>query len=263
MGRRVTPGKGRAGGYRLPETTTDLVLTLPAPPPRPIADTPVLITEEQEVFARCEVAIENLKVAFWAAGKALQIIRDGRLYRGSEYTSFDAYCWERWGMTRGQADKLIRMWPIAEALFESMPTDSNEPTRIRVKKLNQSVVWELVPVAEGYDVETATTVYRSTVEGGGDGAVTAEVVKDVVQKLPKGKEFDGEALTRAVRAAWERVAAKRKAKPKKTAAAKRKSASAGPAPALPWGSPEALNGLLRQHMSAEDRRTLGKLLLED
>lgn len=55
------------GGQRRMETTTDLVLKLPAPPQKPIASSPVLITEEEDVFARCEVATENLKVAFWAA----------------------------------------------------------------------------------------------------------------------------------------------------------------------------------------------------
>jgi hypothetical protein len=265
MGRRVDAKKSGAGGHRRPETTTDLVLKLPAPPPRPIADTPVLITEEQDVFARCEVAIENLKVAFWAAGKALEIIREGRLYR-AEHTSFDDYCWERWHMSRGQADKLIRMWPVAEAMFESMPSNSNDPTRIRVRKLNQSVVWELVPVAEGYDVETATSVYRTTATAADDGTVTAEVVRGVVQgvvkALPRGKEFNQEALTQTVLAAWERVAAKRKAGGKKTTT-RRKSSPVDPAVALPWDSPQALNRLLRQHMSEEDRRTLGKLLTED
>ncbi|WP_137982457.1 hypothetical protein [Streptomyces violaceusniger] len=254
------------GGHRRPETTTDLVLKLPAPPSTPVADTPVLITEEQDVFVRCEVAIENLKVAFWAAGKALEIIRGGRLYR-ADYTSFDDYVDQRWGMSRGQADKLIRMWRVAEALFESTPSDSNDPTRIRVKKLNQAVVWELVPVAEGYDVDVATTVYRTAVEAD-ETAVTADVLRGVVQGIRKALPKSGDAvdrgvLTKAVQTALKTVATKKKAKQGKGTASKKASAPADVPPALPWESPEALNRLLRKHMSVENRRTLGKLLTED
>jgi hypothetical protein len=255
---------GKSGsGQRRMETTTDLVLKLPAPPQKPIASSPVLITEEQDVFARCEVAIENLKVAFWAAGKALEIIRDGRLYR-AEHTSFDDYVDKRWAMSRGQADKLIRMWPIAQALFESMESESNDPTRIRVIRLNQAVIWELVPVAEGYDLEAATAVYKTTVEAD-EGPVTAEVVKGVVKgvakTLTKGQEIDQEALTSAVRAALARVAARKEAGSRKSqVAAKPKT---DPAPKLPWDSPDALNRMLRQHMSEENRRTLGKMLIND
>ncbi|WP_141765407.1 hypothetical protein [Streptomyces malaysiensis] len=210
------------------------------------------------------MAIENLKVAFWAAGKALEIIRDGRLYR-AEHTSFEEYCDQRWGMSRGQADKLIRMWPIAQAMFDSLPSDSNDPTRIRVKRLSQSVVWELVPVAEGFDVQTATTIYEATVDAD-EAPVTAEilkgVVKNVVKALPKGQDVDREALTSAVRGALKRVTSgKKQATPKKTVTAKPKTTP--PVPVLPWDSPESLNRLLRQHMTEENRRTLGKLLTEE
>jgi hypothetical protein len=266
MGRRMDAGNpAAAGGRRRPETTTDLVLSLPAPPPQPIASTPVLITEEQDVFVRCEVAIENLKVAFWAAGKALEIIRDGRLYR-TEYGSFDEYVHQRWDMSRGQADKLIRMWPIAQDMFESSSSDSNDPTRIRVKKLNRAVVWELVPLAEGFDIQTATAVYQTTVDAD-EGPVTAHVVRGVVKNLvrvlPKGEGIDREALTTAVRAALQGGAAssQRRAAAGKPVTTKSKADSVDPVPPLPWDSPEALDRLLRRHMSEENRHTLGKLLL--
>ncbi|MGW6973752.1 hypothetical protein [Streptomyces sp. NPDC054952] len=245
------------GGQRLPETTTDLVLKLPAPPQHPIASSPVLITEEQNIFARCEVAVENLKVAFWAAGKALQIIRDGRLYRVG-YTSFDEYLDQRWDMSRGNADKLIRMWPIAQALFDSADHDSNDPTRIRVRKLHQSTVWELVPVAEGHDVQTATAVYRTThqlEEGTVTAGVVRAVVKAVMSAIPKGKDVEEATLSDTILNALTRPADKPKPRKQKTAPA--------PAAELPWASPDRLNALLRRHMTVEDRKTLGKMLLAE
>ncbi|MDF4254644.1 hypothetical protein [Streptomyces sp. WMMB303] len=231
-------------------------MRLPAPTGKPAATAPVLIAEEQEVFAQCEVAIESLKVAFWAAGKALELIRDGRLYR-VEYSSFDEYTDKRWSMSRGQADKLIRMWRIAQALFDSTPQESNDLTRIRVSRLSQSVVWELVPVAEGYDLESATALYETTVEEDG-GPVTAEVVrgvvKDVVKALPKGQAMDREALAAAVRTALSRAGKKTSA----SDASKRKTTK--DENTLPWDSPDTLNRLLRQHMSEENRLTLAKML---
>jgi hypothetical protein len=257
MGRRMSSGTDVGG--RRPETATDVARKLPAPPPRPIADTPVLIGEEQEVFARCEAAIETLKWAFWSAGKALQIVRDGRLYRGT-HKSFDDYLDDRWDMTRGQADKLIRTWPIAEALFDSQ---SNGLTPIGVKKLNQATVWELVTVADQHGVEAASVVYRAALEV--DGVpVTAAVIQAAVKALPKSETFDATAAGVAVRKAVQKLASRPPIPKRRGAGAKREAAGQSDfADALPWGAPEALARLLREHMTPEDRRTLGKILLED
>ncbi|WP_146057620.1 hypothetical protein [Streptomyces sp. SM12] len=232
-------------------------MALPVPPERPVADTPVLIAQEQEMLGRCEVAIENLKVAFWAAGKALQVVRDGRLYR-AEHGTFEEYVTERWGMSRGQADKLVRMWPVAQAMFESSGGDSNGLTRIRVKPLNQAVAWELVPVAERHDVPAATNVYRATAESSGEGrdvtaAVVRDVVREVVKETPKGEPVDPAKVTAAAEAAWSRAGQPRTPKPRKAPLA---------TPALPWESPESLNKLLRREMSPENRQTLAKLLAD-
>ncbi|WP_331723391.1 hypothetical protein [Streptomyces atratus] len=161
---------------------------------KPISDSPTLIGEEQDSLAQCEAAVETLKGAFWAAGKALQIIRDARLYRETHKT-FDDYCDERWSMNRQYADKLIRAWPIAEALYKKQ--DAANLTPIGVKKLNQAQVWELVPVADSWDVDTATFVYDTVVEIDGQ-AVTAAVLKGAVKALPKGDEFDREVAAERI-----------------------------------------------------------------
>ncbi|WP_433894815.1 hypothetical protein [Streptomyces sp. CA-111067] len=261
MGRRMNSGADVGG--RRPETATDVARKLPAPPAHPIADTPVLIGEEQEVFARCEAAIDTLKWAFWAAGKALQIVRDGRLYRGTHPT-FDAYLEDRWDMSRGQADKLIRTWPIAESLFDSQ---SNGLTPIGVKKLNQSTVFELVPLAEQHGVEAASVVYRTAAAV--DGVpVTAAVIGAAVKALPKSEKFDAKAATSAVRKAVEKFAVTaRPSIPKRRGAgsgAKRVSVRQPDfADALPWDSPDTLNEVLRRFMRPEDRAALAKLLAVD
>jgi hypothetical protein len=256
----MTSAKAPAGA-RHPETATDLALKLPVPPPRPIADTKVLISEEEQVFAQCEAAVENLKRAFWAAGKALQVIRDGRLYRAT-HDRFEDYCLERWGMVRGQANKLIRMWPIAEALFESQSDQSNDSARIRARKLGQSAVWELVPVAETYDVSAAQMVYQVATEAS-EAPVTAEVLQAVVRALPKGSKgsaFDTAAAEQTIRSVLQRLPVTKKRQPR----ARQDSGPVGDTELLlPWGSPEALDRLLREHMTPEDRAVLAKLLAVD
>jgi hypothetical protein len=188
--------RGRAVERKKFQTAIDMAQDLPHLF-KPISDSPVLIGEEQDTFAQCEAAVETLKGAFWAAGKALQIIRDARLYRGT-HKAFHDYCTERWGMNRQNADKLIRTWPIAEALYKKQ--SSAEVTQIGVKKLNQSQVWELVPVAESWDVDSATFVYDTVVEIDGQ-AVTAAVLKGAVgavAALPKGDEFDREVAAERI-----------------------------------------------------------------
>ena len=57
-----------------------------------------LSDREQADLATCEAALDNLRVAFWAAGKALQVIRDARLYCDTHAT-FEDYVEQRWDMS--------------------------------------------------------------------------------------------------------------------------------------------------------------------
>lgn len=169
-----------------PKTAVDMARELPLLF-RQLSDQPnILIGEEQDAFAKCEAAIENLKAAFWAAGKALQIIRDARLYR-VDYATFEAYCEERWGIHRRYADRLIQAWPVAEIL-----------SPIGLKKLTEGQVRELVPVNERHGMDAAVLVYRTVIE---DEATptTAAVLKGAVAALPPGK-FDTATAVDHIRA---------------------------------------------------------------
>jgi len=65
-----------------------------------------LTVSEQTALARCEEVIERGLGTFVDVGEALLTIRDKRLYR-EEHGTFDAYCRDRWGFVRRQADRLI------------------------------------------------------------------------------------------------------------------------------------------------------------
>lgn len=134
------------------------------------------LTEQERVdLATCEVALDNLRMAFWAAGKALQTIRDARLYRDSHPT-FEAYLADRWDMSHAQAYRLIEGWPLAERL--SAMGD----------KLNERQVRALLPIADQHGPDAAVTVYRTITETDGI-RVTAAVILGAVAALPADR-FD-------------------------------------------------------------------------
>jgi hypothetical protein len=81
------------------QTTTrpaDLVITTDMiPSPALVEASGELTHEEIHQLGVCERAVENLATATWLAGKALQTIRDRKLYRQT-HTRFDDYVTERW-----------------------------------------------------------------------------------------------------------------------------------------------------------------------
>ena len=125
---------------------------------------------EKADLATCEAALDNLRLAFAAAGKALQVIRDARLYR-STHDTFEAYVEQRWGMGKSQAYRLVEAWPLAERL---------SPIG---ERLTESHVRELLPFAGRHGQDAAAAVYQAVAEADGI-RVTASVLHDVVGILP-------------------------------------------------------------------------------
>lgn len=140
---------------------------------------------ERADLAACEAAIDGLRLAFWAAGKALQVVRDARLYR-EQYPTFDAYCVDRWELQRAYADRLIRAWPLAEVL-----------TPIGVK-INEGQIRELLPLADQHGQDAAVAVYRELAQAP-DIRVTAALIRGAVAVLP-ADQWDPAAAADQIRA---------------------------------------------------------------
>lgn len=182
MGRRRDAGP--SAGPRAVRTVTALPETLPDPY-KAFSDSPNLIDTERNDLAVCEAAIEALRLAFWAAGKALQVIRDARLYRATHAT-FEDYVDQRWDMSRAQAYRLIEAWPLAERLS---PIGD---------KINESQVRELLPLASRHGQDAAVAVYQAVAEA--DGVrVTASLLGDVVKTLSVD-QWDPDAAVAQIRA---------------------------------------------------------------
>jgi hypothetical protein len=185
--RGVVPGTVKtvpSAEFRPPAGDSIPASRLPEPH-EPASDSPTLSGRERSDLAACEAALDRLRVAFWAAGKALQTIRDARLYREA-YGTFEEYVAERWEMSRPQAYRLIDAWPLAAALSPMGDT------------LNERQVRELLPVADQHGQDAAVTVYRTIAET--DGVrVTAAVLKGAVGVLPADR-FDPEKAVEQIRA---------------------------------------------------------------
>lgn len=149
-------------------------------PTQQLTDTPALIAQEQDMLIKCESAIENLRFAFWAAGKALQVVRDARLYR-SRFETFEEYTQTKWDITPQYAGKLIRTWRVAEALFQAKPGGGLET--IVSTKLGYGHAWALVPLVEEHGVQAAVYLYLGLVKVKG-ASVTAALVQGAVETLP-------------------------------------------------------------------------------
>jgi hypothetical protein len=143
-----------------------------------------LTASEEADLATCEAAVDNLRMAFAAAGKALQVIRDARLYRAT-HDKFEEYTEQRWDMSRAQAYRLIDAWPLAERLS---PMGD---------KINERQIRELLPLAERHGQDAAATVYQAVAETDGT-QVTAAVLRDVVGIL--GDDFDPDTAVQEIRA---------------------------------------------------------------
>ncbi|MGN9763035.1 hypothetical protein [Streptomyces sp. SD31] len=150
-------------------------------PSRQLTDTPALIAQEQDLYVKCEAAIENLRFAFWAGGKALQVVRDARLYR-AEFDTFEEYTQAKWDITPQYAGKLIRTWRVAEALFHAKPGGGLET--IVSKKLGYGQAWALVPLVETHSVQAAVYLYLALLKVKGAG-LTAAIIQGAVEALPK------------------------------------------------------------------------------
>jgi hypothetical protein len=134
------------------------------------SDSPNLVDTERQDLAACEKAINGLRLAFWAAGKALQTIRDARLYR-TTHATFEEYVEQRWQMGRSYAYRLIQAWPLAEALSPIGDTT-----------LNEAQVRALLPLAAQHGQDAAVVVYGTVAEV--DGVpLTATVLADVAQQI--------------------------------------------------------------------------------
>lgn len=155
-------------------------------------------------LAECEKqiadALERGRQAFLHIGVVLKVVHDEMLYRQT-HTTFEAYCFERWGIRKSQAYRLIAGADVLEILspMGDTPGESNTlPTSERqVRPLTR------LPADERADA------WKEAVDTAPNGKVTGAHVEEVVDRRqpkpeaeeePEPEDDPIEALTQEIRA---------------------------------------------------------------
>ncbi len=122
---------------------------------------------EETSLERDEAIIERGLESFVEVGTALLHIRDNRLYQKTHET-FEDYCRERWDMTRGRINQIIRAVGVLENLDTTVSkpeTESQTRPLASLPPAEQRMVWDRA-------VETAP-----------NGRVTAAHVEQVKKEM--------------------------------------------------------------------------------
>ncbi|BDH10537.1 hypothetical protein [Streptomyces hygroscopicus] len=194
--RRAQRKEPQNGGEIAPRHTAgrpaDLVITSDMIPlPITVEASGDLTHDERHQLGVCENAVENLATATWLAGKALQAIRDRRLYRRN-YERFDEYVRYRWEISERAAYQMIEEWPLAERLNSTLG-----------KPATASHTRALLPIAARYGLDTAVDLYqqledRAKTEG---RRLTANIISQIVKAVLKaaGKQAEAEQFKETAR----------------------------------------------------------------
>lgn len=144
-----------------------------------------LTEEEQNELETCERIIERNLKAFMETGGALMTISEKRLYRAT-HSTFDAYCRDKWNISRQYAYQLMQAADIAEEVsaIVDIPAPSN-PAQVR-------------PLAKLETTAERQEAWQEAVETAPEGKVTAAHVQAVVQKRTE-PEKPAEKLSSEVR----------------------------------------------------------------
>lgn len=151
------------------------VEALPTPYDTPETVTRPLNEHEREHLAVCEQALHGFRRSVIVAGKALEVISRGRLYRET-HESFADYVAEVWGMQRAHAYRMIEGW---------RPADLVSP----IGDVNEGQARELAPVLKTYGPEATVALYRGVKELRGERRVTAADLAEARAVLPPPQQL--------------------------------------------------------------------------
>ncbi len=134
-----------------------------------VVDAEELTEDEERLRLHLERKVER---AFYEAGKALQQLRDRKLYRSSHGT-FEEYCRDRFGYNRRHPYLLIESAIVVDNLSEKCdPLDHILPSNER----------QVRPLTK-LEPEQQRQVWQQAVQASGGKIPSGRVVKDIVQQI--------------------------------------------------------------------------------
>jgi len=148
-----------------------------------------ITNDESKRFIELEKTIKAGRQTFLDVGRALQEIRDGRLYR-SDHATFEDYCQSKWDFSRQYAHSLISSAAAVSGLPKHLSTvvDKERPARALAK----------VPEAK-----RAAVVERAAAAG----PLTAKAIADAAKETEPVIELDneGRAIPAKILPLWRRA----------------------------------------------------------
>lgn len=139
-----------------------------------------LTSDEKERLDLCVGGVELLSTAFWVAGKSLDTMATGRLFRRIPhkldperyYETIEEWAWLEHGIKQSRCSKLRAAWSLGEVLAA------------RGYKAPEGQVRELVPLKNKYGLNAGVALYDVAVTQFGRDKVTAERLRDLIKLLP-------------------------------------------------------------------------------
>lgn len=74
-----------------------------------------LSDQEREDLEACKAGVDNLRNAFWIAGKSFETMSLAKLHR-EENPNYAAWVWDTWEVSESQLHRLMDEWRVGEAL---------------------------------------------------------------------------------------------------------------------------------------------------
>lgn len=139
-----------------------------------------LTADERERLEACVAGVELLSTATWVAGKSLDTMACGRLFRKLPhklepercYTTIEEWAENEHGISRARCSQLRAGWQLGEVL------------NARGYKAPEGQVRELVPFQNKHGLKAAVGVYEMVVEAVGADKVTAKRLRETVKLFP-------------------------------------------------------------------------------
>lgn len=135
----------------------------------------LLKADERRQLEKCEDILRNGLGTFFEVGQALLTIRDARLYR-DDFSTFEAYCHQRWAMGRTYAWHLMG----AAERIKLLPADTKTP-----RPANEFQVRPFLKL----EPEAFPKAWEQVICKAKDGNITAALVRGVVAQMAPQKRM--------------------------------------------------------------------------
>jgi propanediol dehydratase large subunit len=129
--------------------------------------------KNMQLLQENEAVISKAQSSFLEIGKALKAIRDQKLFAGTEYVDFEAYCIKKWCYSQSYANRLIAAHDCYELLKKELSSSGE------VLPINEYQLRALSGLTDNKWVKT----WKQVLANAAGKPVTGEMVEAVVNNM--------------------------------------------------------------------------------